>query len=1264
MIASTVVDSNVSCNGVSDGGATASITGGSAAYTYSWSNSATTSSITGIIAGTYSVTATDANGCADSTSVIITEPSSLAASAALDSNVSCNGNADGGATASATGGTSAYSYAWSNSATTASITGVAAGTYSVTITDANGCTDSASVIITEPTVLVATASVDSNTSCSSASTGVGSATGSGGTTPYSYEWSSGATAVTANNLASGWHYVTVSDANNCSAIDSIEIDVQDTIAPTVITQSVTVFLDASGSVSIDTSDVNNGSFDNCAIDTMYLSNENFNCADTGSNTVTLYVADINGNMDSATSTVTVMDTTAPTISVNSGFTLYLNASGSAAISMDSINNGTSDNCGIESLALSDSLFDCSDTGSFSITCTATDFSGNVDIGSISITVLDTIIPTVAIQNVTITLNSSGFASVTAAMVNDGSFDNCAIDTMFLSDTTFSCDSVGGNAVTLYVIDKSGNIDSANAIVTVVDSVPVELNTYSSIDVYLNGGGFFELDSSIFDSASTDNCGIVTMTLSQDTVWCADAPSTNVTVTAMDAYGNISTSNVLVNVWDTILPTVLAIDTLGYLNTNGQFVLTASMIDDGTSDACGIDSMWLSQSIFSCSDIGVDTIWFYAMDVNGNVDSTQSEITIFDTLSIVSINIDSNLLCYGAANGQLTAAASGMISTYTYSWSNSATGATVSNLTGNTYIVTSTDANGCIAFDSATLTDPSQLVGSFIASDVTCFGANDGAIISSISGGSPGYSYSWSNAATTGTISSLSGGIYELTVTDTNGCEFNWDTTLSEPTQLIASISFADSSLCANDSSGIAIANVSGGTPGYSYLWIASNDTTDSLTGIPAGTYSIMVTDTNGCIASDTQDITQDTLPTVSLNIPEDSLCQFNSITLTGQTPLGGLFSGAGVIADTLVTDTLTEWNWMVYAYTDANGCSGTATDSIYITPIVDVSFNMNPIELCGGTSMPLDFANPGGGVYGGIASIIDTANGMLIAPDSAFTGNAWYRYSNVCGSDTDTFSIVVFERPLADLGGDVTLCNASILSFDAGVHNSINWHDGTTSQSLTINDGEEPLMNDFNIWVTVGDTNGCIGSDTILVTVEDQPIIYLGNNIDACIKDSVILTVDNVYDNFTWSTGDVGLTTVAHDGTSIMPGVYSFWVKGSNVGGECSYSDTIMVQLKDCDSSFVGIENPGFDQISFEVYPNPTQGNLNIRGTKLSSLNVDRIVMMGMRGEIAQVLNASDWSEISSDEMQINLSALADGVYMMRIDHAQGSNVVRLIVGK
>ena len=148
VVAAAIVDSNVTCNGNSDGGATASATGGTMPYTYLWSNGATTASITGVTAGTYYVYITDNNGVKDTTDVTITEPAALVAAAIVDSNVTCSGNSDGGATGSATGGTMPYTYLWSNGATTASITGIPTGTYTVWITDANGCYDTTSVTIT------------------------------------------------------------------------------------------------------------------------------------------------------------------------------------------------------------------------------------------------------------------------------------------------------------------------------------------------------------------------------------------------------------------------------------------------------------------------------------------------------------------------------------------------------------------------------------------------------------------------------------------------------------------------------------------------------------------------------------------------------------------------------------------------------------------------------------------------------------------------------------------------------------------------------------------------------------------------------------------------------------------------------------------------------------------------------------------------------------------------------------------------------------
>ena len=192
VVASAVVDQNVSINGGSDGQATASATGGTLPYTYLWSTGATTATATALAAGAYTVTVTDANTRRDTAGVTITEPTAVVASAVVNNNVTINGGSDGSATASATGGTMPYTYAWSNGATTAVVSGLAAGVYTVTVTDDNMANDTAGVTITEPSVLVAAATVDNDVSINGGSDGQATASATGGTAPYTYLWSNGA----------------------------------------------------------------------------------------------------------------------------------------------------------------------------------------------------------------------------------------------------------------------------------------------------------------------------------------------------------------------------------------------------------------------------------------------------------------------------------------------------------------------------------------------------------------------------------------------------------------------------------------------------------------------------------------------------------------------------------------------------------------------------------------------------------------------------------------------------------------------------------------------------------------------------------------------------------------------------------------------------------------------------------------------------------------------------------------------------------------
>jgi hypothetical protein len=288
----------------------------------------------------------------------------LTASINLNNNVSCNGGADGSATASGSGGTSPYTFAWSNSGTGATQNTLSAGTYTVTVTDANGCTDTEVITITEPTVLFASAVVDSNTTCASSATGVATASGSGGTSPYTYLWSSGSTSSAASGLGTGTYCVTVTDANGCTDTACISIVVEDTVSPVVLTQNVNAYLDASGLVSISSNDVDNGSTDDCGIASMVLSDSTFDCSDLGSPlNVTLTVTDVNGNSSSGTATVTVLDTVAPNVSTLTTLTVYLNTSGVAFIDTNDLNNGSNDNCGIADMWMSQSSFFCGNAGS-------------------------------------------------------------------------------------------------------------------------------------------------------------------------------------------------------------------------------------------------------------------------------------------------------------------------------------------------------------------------------------------------------------------------------------------------------------------------------------------------------------------------------------------------------------------------------------------------------------------------------------------------------------------------------------------------------------------------------------------------------------------------------------------------------------------------------------------------------------------------------------------------------------------------------------
>jgi hypothetical protein len=216
---SASVTALIFCNG-GTGSASANVSGGTLPYSYSWSNTETTDSISGLSPGTYTINVTDSCGDIDSAFVTISQPTAVNISVASQTNVKCYGDSTGSATVNAaSGGTSPYKYNWSPSGGTSLMaSGISAGIYTITVDDSRGCTASASVTITQPSSpLLVSTTVTANAKCNDNNVGNISSNISGGQSPYTYLWTGGGTNASYSGLSGGTYIITVTDNNGCLA---------------------------------------------------------------------------------------------------------------------------------------------------------------------------------------------------------------------------------------------------------------------------------------------------------------------------------------------------------------------------------------------------------------------------------------------------------------------------------------------------------------------------------------------------------------------------------------------------------------------------------------------------------------------------------------------------------------------------------------------------------------------------------------------------------------------------------------------------------------------------------------------------------------------------------------------------------------------------------------------------------------------------------------------------------------------------------------
>ena len=452
----------------------------------------------------------------------------------------------------------------------------------------------------------------------------------------------------------------VTDANGNTATATATVTVVDNIPSTVTTKNATIYLNASGQVTLTVAQVNNNSTDNCSIPSngYILSKTSFDCSNVGPNTVTLKLTDASGNTATATATVTVVDNTPPTVNTKNA-TIYLNASGQAMLTVAHVNNTSTDNCSIPSngYMLSKTSFDCSNAGPNTVTLKVTDANGNTATATATVTVVDNIPPTVTTKNATIYLNASGQAMLTVAHVNNTSTDNCSIPSngYMLSKTSFDCSNAGPNTVTLRVTDANGNTATATATVTVVDNTLPTVNTKNAT-IYLNASGQVTLTVAQVNNTSTDNCPIPSngYQLSKTSFDCSNAGPNSVTLKVTDASGNTATATATVTVVDNIPPTVNTKNATIYLNASGQATLTVAQVNNNSTDNCSIPSSgyMLSKTSFDCSNVGSNTVTLKVTDANGNTATATATVTVADNIAPIINNASTSTCILSPANHKM------------------------------------------------------------------------------------------------------------------------------------------------------------------------------------------------------------------------------------------------------------------------------------------------------------------------------------------------------------------------------------------------------------------------------------------------------------------------------------------------------------------------------------------------------------------------------------------------------------------------------------
>ncbi len=821
------------CNGNNNGQIALAIAGGNSPYTYAWSSGGNGSTETGLAAGTYDVTITDANNCSKTFSYTLIDPAPFSINAS-STDANC-GNPDGTVSVTVVGGVSPFTYQWVDAGNnpvgnTPSVNGLVPGTYTITVTDANNCPQTATVIVNGVGSINVVVLSSSNPSCFGSTDGSATVAVIGGTPPFTYLWSNGNTNATANNLGAGTHDVEVTDANGCVSFATVTLT-----EPAALTATFNAVVPTcpGGNDGTITATVNGGT----SPYTYAWSSGGNGSTETGliAGFYSVTITDANGC--SITENIPLSDPLGLSITTSTVPTSCGNPDGEVSVTATGGNTPYT--------------YVWEDTGNNVVGNTAT--VTGLTSGTYTITVTDA---NGCVQTATVVINNigAGTASITSSSnpLCFGSTDGSATVTIvggtspytYLwpnGNTNATANDLGAGIHTVLVTDALGCVVSA----TVTLTEPAALTaTLSAVSPNCFGG----------------NDGTATATASGGTtpytyLWSTGAntatasnllANVNYSVTITDANGCSITENITLTEPQGINISVASIfGSCG--NPNGE---ASATVTGGTSpytyvwEDAGNNVVGNAATVTGLAS-GIYTVT--VTDANGCI-QTAIAIVGNNTTGTVSITSSSNPLCFGSTDGSATVTIVGGTPPFTYLWSNGNTNATANDLGAGTHTVTVTDFNGCATSTTVTLTEPTVLTATLSAVDPNCAGGNDGTATATVNGGTTPYTYLWSTGAITATASNLSANVnHSVTITDGNGCSITESITLTEPPALSITSTTTPPN-CSNGCDGNGTVNVTGGTSPYTYQWDANagNQTTATANNLCAGSFDCVITDANGC----------------------------------------------------------------------------------------------------------------------------------------------------------------------------------------------------------------------------------------------------------------------------------------------------------------------------------------------------------------------------------------------------------------------------------